>query len=476
MNPQPITIQDIDGFWHTDFYYQDPISSEIKHHIVTTYLRATKGYKKKALRKAKTIQENVLKSLQAKQKNLFQEESSELNSRCIESLNVINLETKMTLIKKQKGYWYMDFTYTHKPTSKKKRCRKSTKFSATKQNKIQAMKMALELQDVLSHCEYEIENNPKQDREPEDLFSKVAHDYMETLKAKGLKTSTLRSYDSILCNHLLPKFSCIPVSQITTKIVDMWFSTLKGVRDQLLSKKTRNNIINFLSEIFGKAVVWGYCKENPIKHISRSKPEEKDMLFWSKDERDTFLETIAQKEPRFLPIFATFLFTGMRVGEILALKWEHIDFSNKTIHVQRNWVKGEETTPKSGKSRFIQICDFLVDILLEHQKKCQNKKGLVFSKDDGGYLSNDLLRRPFLHLCKEAGVKRIRMHDMRHTFASLALMDGVDVPTVQKWLGHKDIQTTMRYIKLLPKHMQEQSKKLNPNLSILQLYQTLVES
>ena len=62
------------------------------------------------------------------------------------------------------------------------------------------------------------------------------------------------------------------------------------------------------------------------------------------------------------------------------------------------------------------------------------------------------------------------MHDMRHTFASLALMSGVDVPTVQKWLDHKDIQTTMRYIKLLPQHMQEQAKKLTPNLEVDSLF------
>ena len=77
----------------------------------------------------------------------------------------------------------------------------------------------------------------------------------------------------------------------------------------------------------------------------------------------------------------------------------------------------------------------------------------------------------FAKFCKQAKVTKIRMHDMRHTFASLALMDGVDVPTVQKWLGHKNIQTTMRYIKLLPQHMQEQSTKLNPNLTLDQLNQ-----
>ena len=82
-----------------------------------------------------------------------------------------------------------------------------------------------------------------------------------------------------------------------------------------------------------------------------------------------------------------------------------------------------------------------------------------------------LLHKEILRIIKKANVTRIRMHDMRHTFASLALMDGVDVPTVQKWLGYKDIQTTMRYIKLLPQYMQEQSTKLNPNLTLDQLNQ-----
>ena len=102
----------------------------------------------------------------------------------------------------------------------------------------------------------------------------------------------------------------------------------------------------------------------------------------------------------------------------------------------------------------------------KHQEETGKRKGLVFPTSKGTYSTNDRIRRPFEHLVKQANVKKIRMHDMRHTFASLALMAGVDVPTVQKWLGHTDIQTTMRYIKILPQHMQEQAQLLTPNLDI----------
>ena len=193
------------------------------------------------------------------------------------------------------------------------------------------------------------------------------------------------------------------------------------------------------------------------------------MLFWSKEERNRFVSVASKHSPTFFTMFATFLFTGMRVGEIIALKWEHINLEQGTIHVQDNYVENELTIPKSGKTRFIQICPFLCTLLQKYQLKTK-KRGLVFPTKQGTYSSNDRIRRPFERLVEKANVTKIRMHDMRHTFASLALMDGVDVPTVQKWLGHKDIQTTMRYIKLLPEHMQEQSKKLNPNLALEQLY------
>ena len=376
------------------------------------------------------------------------------------------------LVTKRKGMWHMSFFYTHIPTGEQKRFRKSTGLPALKKHQPQALRMASEMRNVLCHTPTP-NSLPSTQEEPQDqdgLFSKVASAYVDTLKAKGLKRSTLKSYDSILRIHLLPAFGNTPVSEITTKKVDTWFSTLIGANQKPLSKKTRNNIINFLSEIFAKAVVWEHCKENPIKPISRSKNEEKQMLFWSLEERDAFLVTANQsQQPHIFPLFATFLFTGMRVGEVLALQWEDVDLIHHTIHIQRNFVVDRVTTPKSGKSRYVQICSFLVGVLQQYQSTTQKSTGLVFSRKDGSHLSNEMLRKPFEKICKKAHIKKIRMHDMRHTFASLALMEGVDVPTVQKWLGHKDIQTTMRYIKLLPEHLQEQSKKLNPNAELIRI-------
>ena len=459
MNPQIIKIQDIDGFWHTDFYYQPPISSDIKHHVETTHLRATKGYKKKAIRKAKAIQERVLKSLQAKAKNYSQTETSELNSESIESRDVINLETKLKLITKRNGYWHMDFSYVHPETKKQKRYRGSTKLASLSQNKSKALRMALEMRNALSHSE--ITNKTENNVPKEPLFSDIAKEYMEMMQ---LSPSSRKSYNSILRIHLLPRFGNIPLTNITTRMIDHWFGTFRGVEKDL-SMKTKKNIRAFLSQIFAKAVAWKYCSENPVLGAEKVRLEEKEMLFWRTEERDAFLESVAKTDPNYFAAFATFLFTGMRVGEILALHWKNIDLNRSVIHVRLNYVEGIEKLPKSKKTRSIQICDFLLEVLKQHKEK-NNVHSLVFPNKNGSHRTNSMFRRPFLRNIELAGVQKIRLHDMRHTFASLSLMQGVDLVTIQKWLGHKDITTTMKYVKVLEEHLYQESKKLGGGLNL----------
>ena len=485
VNTGAISIVEKDGYWHAQFYYHDAISSKLQKYSENTQYQANPVFKHKSRRIGKKIYERVLKSQKELQIAIGNTTEDEIHSATVDCPDVINDKGKpMNLLKEHNGFWYTNFSYT-KSKGKYARCRKSTKLKATRTNKPEVLRIALAMHSALLQSKSEILEQQNQSVQgevvdeasseskspkPVEFFSKVATDYLKTLEAKGLKKSTLKAYRSILRIHLLPQFGKTPISAITTRSVDKWFSSLKGHNNKPLSGKTRNNIINFLAEIMSKAVAWEYCKENPVKHISRSKLKDQEMLFWSKEERDLFLSTASRHSPTFFPMFATFLFTGMRVGEIIALKWEHIDLANSTIHVQENYVENELTVPKSGKSRFIQICPFLCDVLQKHQDKTGKQKGIVFPTPKGAYSSNDRFRRPFERLVKKANIKKIRMHDMRHTFASLALMSGVDVPTVQKWLGHTDIQTTMRYIKVLPQHMQEQAKKLTPNLEVDSLF------
>ena len=472
MNSENIRLFERQGYWYAQFYHYDHLSSKLKEHVENTGLHAIPVLQRKALRKAKSIYDRIAQNQQKLTITLDKPSQPKIDSNSVLCPDVSHDKgNPMNLIKKRNGYWYMNFSYT-KSNGEVGRCRQSTKLAATRNNKPEALRMALAMRTALLQSEEESpkKNAKKQSSSKEtpisrpDIFDSVAKEYIKTLEAKGLRKSTLKGYRSMLRIHLLPQFGKTPVSDIKTRRVDKWFSSLKGHNNKPLSGKTRNNIINFLAEIMSKAVAWEYCKENPIKSISRSKLQEKEMLFWSEKERDTFLSTVSEHSPEHFPLFATFLFTGMRVGEVLALKWEHINLAKSTIIICSNYVEKETTNPKSGTFRFIQICPFLCDVLQNYKEATGKQKGLVFPTPAGKNSSNDRIRRPFERLVKKANVKKIRIHDMRHTFASLALMAGVDVPTVQKWLGHKDIQTTMRYIKLLPEHMQEQAKKLTANI------------
>ena len=192
------------------------------------------------------------------------------------------------------------------------------------------------------------------------------------------------------------------------------------------------------------------------------------MKFWNKEEQEAFLESVAKTDPKYFTLFATFLFTGMRVGEVLALRWNNINLKRKIIHIRLNFAEGKEGLPKSKKSRSVQICNFLAEVLTEYKDET-GKHSLVFHRKDGSHLSNSIIRRPFMRNIELSEVELIRMH-VRHTFASLSLMQGVDVVTIKKWLGHKDIQTTMRYVKVLEEFLYEESQKIGLGLNITKFF------
>ena len=244
----------------------------------------------------------------------------------------------------------------------------------------------------------------------------------------------------------------------------MWFAKLEGISGDI-SLKTKKNIRTLLSQVLSKAVAWSYIDNNPINGTEKIRIEEEEMKFWTKEEREDFLKSVAKTDKKYFPLFATLLFTGMRVGELFALQWKNVDLKRKIIHIRENYVDGEVRIPKSKKTRSVQICDFLVQVLKKHKEQA-DRYSLVFHRGDGSYLSNSMIRRPFLRNIELSEVERIRIHDLRHTFASLSLMQGVDVVSIQKWLGHKDLATTMRYVKVRDEFLRAESQKLGNGLDL----------
>ncbi len=142
------------------------------------------------------------------------------------------------------------------------------------------------------------------------------------------------------------------------------------------------------------------------------------------------------------PIILTALKTGMRQGEILNLKWEHVNLENATIHVSNT---------KSGKARDLPIHPQLLECLSTLPKNSP----YVFCDNNGNPLTRyGKLRHEFEYALKKANISGFRFHDLRHTFASILAMKGVDLLTIKYYLGHSSLEMTMRYAHLLPDHKQ----------------------
>jgi integrase len=139
--------------------------------------------------------------------------------------------------------------------------------------------------------------------------------------------------------------------------------------------------------------------------------------------------------------------TGLRLGEILALEWGDIDFVKRRVRVERSHHRGHTTSTKADKVLNIPVTKSVVEAL----KSYRHLKGdLVFSRKDGEHLNRDMIKHPFERVMKAAGLHRIRIHDMRHSFASQLVMAGVPLKAVAEFLGHSDTRITDRYAHLAP--------------------------
>jgi hypothetical protein len=140
------------------------------------------------------------------------------------------------------------------------------------------------------------------------------------------------------------------------------------------------------------------------------------------------------------------------MGELLALRWRDVDFAVSTIRVRANYYLGQLTTPKSGKVRAVPLAPDVASALaqLERRENWVGDDDLVFAGEAGGYLDGSALRRRYKEALARAGLRPLRFHDLRHTFGT-RMIGKADIRRVQEWMGHADIQTTMRYLHYAPR-------------------------
>lgn len=261
--------------------------------------------------------------------------------------------------------------------------------------------------------------------------------------SKDLRKSTMKNKRGIIEMHLLPYFKDSQVRDISPLDVKRWQNEMK---DKDFSSTYLRTLNAQLSAIFNHAVKFYHLSSNPCVvagGMGKSKRRSEDIAVWTVEEMDQFLDTFEEKDRAYYAFFLLY-WTGIRLGEMLALTLGDIDFDQKKLSITKSYQKidGEElvTKPKTDKSnRIIELPDFVVEELREYTDKLYGvtKKDRLFQISKGG------LEKIIKRNAEKAGLKKIRVHDLRHSHASLLIANHIDIATISRRLGHENIKTTL---------------------------------
>ena len=334
------------------------------------------------------------------------------------------------------GKWFAKFYYTNWQGIKKQKWKRGF---ATKKEALGFERDFLEQQST----------------NPDMTFQNLYEIYMEDMAAR-LKQSTLLTKKAVLQTHILPFFGSKPINEIKASDVRRWQAKLMSSPNnysQTYLKKINtelNSIINYAKRFYD-------LNTNPCGKagtIGKAKAEEMD--YWTYDEYIAFREGVKDKPLSYICIEVLY-WTGMREGELLALSPADIDLDNKTISINRTYqrIEGKDvfTSPKTRKSkRKIPIPDFLCQELSDYiQSRYMLDADERLFPVTKSYLSHEMIRG-----CKNTGVKKIRIHDIRHSHASLLINQGCDALMLADRLGHEKVSTTLNtYSHLFPHKQQE---------------------
>ena len=249
------------------------------------------------------------------------------------------------------------------------------------------------------------------------------------------------------------------MEEITTRDVDTF-------KDHLLTRvshRTAQKVLVILHGVMARAKRKRWIASNPCadaEKVTVKRSEDFNVL----SVEQVYAVAHHAATPPLRAVILAAAFTGLRMGELLALRWRHVDFANRILHVQRNFVEGEEDTPKSHRRRSVPLSDQAVVALdaLSRREHFTEPGDLVFCDEVGKHLDDNAVRDAFYDALGDADLGHLReqdvpivFHDLRHTFGTQCAARGIDLRKIQAWMGHGDIQTTMRYLHYVPAHDDE---------------------
>ena len=279
-----------------------------------------------------------------------------------------------------------------------------------------------------------------------------------------LKENTWLTKEHIIKTKILPYFGKRNISSITSKDVIAWQNELLAYRDkkkQPYSLTYLKTVHNQLSAIFNHAVRFYDLRANPAaKAGSMGDKDGSNISFWTKEEYLRFADEMMDKPVSYYA-FEMLYWCGIREGELLALTPADFNFKNRTVKISKSYQRlhGEDviTSPKTKKSnRTIKMPAFLCDEMQDYLKMLYGIK----RKERIFMISKSYLHHEMDRGAKEAGVKRIRIHDLRHSHVSLLINMGFTPVAIADRLGHESIEVTLRYAHLFPSKQTEMIERL----------------
>lgn len=267
----------------------------------------------------------------------------------------------------------------------------------------------------------------------------------------NVKSSTLAQYSYLNRCHITPKIGTIRLQKVTAPQLQKFINER---HESGLSPKSCRNLHGVLHKIFNQAVLCGYIKNNPVVAVQLPKVQKKEMQTITGENLKKFLQEIKGKQ--YCDLFTVALFSGMRESELIGLTWDCIDFEKRIIRIEKQLKRERQAdggnkyifdTLKNGKTRVISPAPLVFEVL--HRVKAEqaknrlqcpsmysNESNLVFTSELGKHLSPVTVYGCFKRRVSAIGLPSVRFHDLRHTYATLALQNGDDLKTVSESLGH----------------------------------------
>jgi integrase len=261
---------------------------------------------------------------------------------------------------------------------------------------------------------------------------------------RDVKPSTLSDYNNMV-RVLNRSLGHLRLEDITVETLERWRDGYTKERSP--SNRTLLKYTIALGGIFKRAMRVHGLPNNPASLMERPRLRRtKEITVLSAAE--VRLLTAAAASTEDATIFLTAAFTGLRMGELLALRWRDIDFAREAIHVRASFAKDLESTPKSGSARTVPMVTDVAEALENYGKRDHftGLGDLVFAGPLGGHLDSNRLRKRYFAALTAAGLPLMRFHELRHTFGTLAIQRA-SILQVQNWLGHADIKTTQIYLR-----------------------------